>query len=87
MSRGGVERKGDTEFEAGCRLRAVSTEPHAGPELPNRELKSDAQPTEPPRRPYSWSFYLRHWVEVSFSYLPRYPDEEILTLLPTILHS
>ena len=27
MSRGGTERKGDTESEAGSRLRAVSTEP------------------------------------------------------------
>ena len=27
MSRGGAEREGDTEFEAGSRLLAVSTEP------------------------------------------------------------
>ena len=38
MSRGGAEREGDTEFEAGCRLPAVSTEPGAGPELTNREI-------------------------------------------------
>ena len=30
MSRGGAEREGDTESEAGSRLRAVSTEPDAG---------------------------------------------------------
>ena len=30
MSRGGAEREGDTEREAGSRLRAVSTEPDAG---------------------------------------------------------
>ena len=38
MSRGGAEREGDTESEAGSRLRAVSTEPDAGLELTNREL-------------------------------------------------
>ena len=30
MSGGGAEREGDTESEAGSRLRAVSTEPDAG---------------------------------------------------------
>ena len=34
---GGPEREGDTESEAGSRLRAVSTEPDAGLELLNRE--------------------------------------------------
>ena len=33
MSRGGAERGGDTESEAGSGLRAVSTEPDAGLEL------------------------------------------------------
>ena len=33
MSGGGAEREGDTESETGSRLRAVSTEPHAGLEL------------------------------------------------------
>ena len=51
MSRGGAERRGDTESEAGTRLLTVSTEPNAGLEPTNRELKSDAQPTEPPRLP------------------------------------
>ena len=37
-SRGGAESKGDTESEAGSRLRAVSTEPDAGLELTNREI-------------------------------------------------
>ena len=38
MSRGGAEKEGDIESEAGSRLRAVSTEPDVGPELPNREI-------------------------------------------------
>ena len=38
MSRGGAEREGDTEFEAGSRLYAVSTEPDAGLEPTNREI-------------------------------------------------
>ena len=38
MSRGGAERKGDTEFEAGSRLYAVSTEPDAGLELTECEI-------------------------------------------------
>ena len=46
MNAGGSERQGDTESEAGSRLRAISPEPDAGLELPDREivtwLKSDA---------------------------------------------
>ena len=38
MSRGGAEREGDTEFQAGSRLRAVSTEPDAGLELSSCEI-------------------------------------------------
>ena len=34
----GAEREGDTEAEAGSRLRAVSREPHAGLELTNCEI-------------------------------------------------
>ena len=30
MSKGGAEREGDTESEAGFRLRAISTEPNVG---------------------------------------------------------
>ena len=37
-SRGGAEREGDTESEAGFRLRAVSTEPNKGLELTDREI-------------------------------------------------
>ena len=33
MRRGGAEREGDTESEAGSRLRAVRTEPDVGLEL------------------------------------------------------
>ena len=55
MNGGGAEREGDTESETGSRLRAISPEPDAGLELTDREmvtwLKSDAQPTAPPRRP------------------------------------
>ena len=38
VSGGGAEREGDTESEAGCRLRAVSTVPDAGLELTNCEI-------------------------------------------------
>ena len=38
MNRGGAEREGDTESEAGSRLRAVSTEPDAGLELVNCKI-------------------------------------------------
>ena len=38
MNGGGAEREGDTEWEAGSRLRAVSAEPDAGLELPDREI-------------------------------------------------
>ena len=37
-SRGGAEREGDTESEAGSRLRAVSTEPNAGLKPTNHEI-------------------------------------------------
>ena len=37
VSGGGAEREGDTESEAGSRLRAVSTEPNAGLELTNHK--------------------------------------------------
>ena len=40
MSRGGAEREGDTESEAGSRLRAVSTEPDAGVELKSHEIRT-----------------------------------------------
>ena len=40
-SRGGVEREGDTESEAGSRLPAVSTEPDAGLELTDREIRPE----------------------------------------------
>ena len=51
----GREKEGDTELETGSRLRAISPEPDARLEPTDREivtwLKSDAQPTAPPRRP------------------------------------
>ena len=40
MHGGGAEREGDTESEAGSGLRAVSTEPDAGLELKDREMKT-----------------------------------------------
>ena len=40
MNGGEAEREGDTESEAGSRLRAVSTEPDAGLELTDRELRT-----------------------------------------------
>ena len=38
MSRGGAEREGDTESEAGSRLRAVSTGPDVGLEPTGSEI-------------------------------------------------
>ena len=38
MNGGGSEREGDTESEAGSRLRAVSTERNMGLELTDREI-------------------------------------------------
>ena len=40
---GGGEREGDTESEAGSRLRAVSTEPEVGLELTDREIMTRAE--------------------------------------------
>ena len=37
-SRGGAEREGDTEPEAGSRLRAVRTEPDVGLDHANHEI-------------------------------------------------
>ena len=39
MSGGGAESEGDTEPEAGSRLCVVRTEPDAGLELVNREIR------------------------------------------------
>ena len=39
----GAEREGDTEAEAGSKLRAISTEPDAGLELKNREIMTWAE--------------------------------------------
>ena len=38
MNRGGAEREGDGESEAGSRLSAVSTEPDEGLELTDHEI-------------------------------------------------
>ena len=38
MNGGGAEREGDTEPEAGSRLRAVCTEPDVRLELTDREI-------------------------------------------------
>ena len=38
MNGRGAEREGDTESETGSRLRAISPEPDAGLELPDREI-------------------------------------------------
>ena len=38
MSGGGAERGGDTESEAGPRLRGISTEPDAGPERTDGDI-------------------------------------------------
>ena len=38
MNGGGSEREGDTESEAGSRLRAISTQPDVGLELTDCEI-------------------------------------------------
>ena len=43
MSRGGAEREGDTESEAGSRLCTVSTEPNAGLDLTDCEIMTWAE--------------------------------------------
>ena len=43
MSGGGAEREGDTESEAGARLRACNTEPDEGLEPTNREIMTWAE--------------------------------------------
>ena len=43
QGRGGAEREGDTESEAGSRLWAVSTEPDVALELTNREIMAWAE--------------------------------------------
>ena len=40
MNRGRAEREGDTESEAGSRLRAVSTEPDAGFERTDHKIRT-----------------------------------------------
>ena len=43
VSGGGAEREGDTESEAGSRLRVISTEPDAGLEPTNLEIMTWAE--------------------------------------------
>ena len=43
MSGGGAEKEGDTEFEAGSRFWAVSTEPDVVLELTNHEIMTWAE--------------------------------------------
>ena len=43
MSRGGAERDGDTESEAGSRPWALNPEPNVGLELMNREIMTWAE--------------------------------------------
>ena len=43
MSRGGAEREGGTDSEAGSRLRAVSTEPDVGLKPTDREIMTRAK--------------------------------------------
>ena len=43
MNRGGTKREGDTESEAGLRLRAVSTEPDTGLKLQNCKIMTWAK--------------------------------------------
>ena len=43
MSGGGAEREEDTEWEAGSRLKAISTEPHTRLEITDREIMTRAE--------------------------------------------
>ena len=43
MNGGGAEREGDTEWEAGSRLWAISPEPDAGLKLTDREIATWAE--------------------------------------------
>ena len=43
MSRGGAERGGDTESEAGSRLPAVGAESNAGLKLTNHKIMTSAK--------------------------------------------
>ena len=43
MNRGGAEREGDTELEAGSKLWAISPEPDAGLELTDCEIMTWAE--------------------------------------------
>ena len=43
MNRGGAEREGDTELEAGSRFWAISSEPDARLELTDREIVTWAE--------------------------------------------
>ena len=47
MSRGGAEREGDTESEAGSRIWAVSTERDVGLKLTNCEIVTRAEIKSP----------------------------------------
>ena len=56
MSRGGAEKEGDTESQAGSRLWAVSTEPDAGLQLMDCEIMTWAEV----RRPTVWATQVPH---------------------------
>ena len=68
MNRGGAEREGDTESEAGSRLWAVSTEPDAGLELTDCEIMTWAEvgrltdwATQAPQKILIYLFWEREW--------------------------
>ena len=83
MIRGGAEREGDTESETVSRLRAISPEPDAGLELTDCEivtwLKSDAQPTVPPRRPERLFIFKKERASMSRGGAEREGDAELET--------
>ena len=67
----GVEREGDTDFEAGSRLWAVSTEPNAGLKPTDREIMTWAKvrhltnwATEVPQNIYTFNF--TKWWQIVF---------------------
>ena len=89
MNGEGAEREGDTEWEAGSRLWAVSTEPDAGLELKNYKIMTWAEvgrstdwATQAPQTPSylksnSNKQIFSHLESVCFAYFARHSSPHI----------
>ena len=88
MNRGGAEREGDTESEAGSRLWAVSTEPDAGLELTDREIMTWAEVV----RSTDWAtqahpqalFFQIAFLKFADSWCQGHPFHSMLNLIITV---